>query len=186
MNDAAREVPPRIRLVAWSDDDLGLLRETNAPEMTEHLGGPEPEAKVLSRHATYTAMSTRPADEGRMFRVVLDETGEDVGSVGYWPRIWQGEAVYETGYGILPAFRGRGLAVAALRAVVGEAAAAGGPRELHAYPSVDHIASNNTCRNAGFTRVGEVAFEYPPGTWLRSHDWCVDLGEGVSPAACRS
>ncbi|MEU9101586.1 GNAT family N-acetyltransferase [Streptomyces sp. NPDC048361] len=176
MSDTAREVPPQIRLMAWSDGDLGLLRRTNAPEMTEHLGGPEPEEKVLSRHAEYAAMSARPATEGQMFKVVLAATGEAVGSVGYWPRIWQGEAVYETGYGVLPESRGRGLAVAALRAVVAVARAAGGPRTLHAYPSVDHTASNAICRRAGFTCAGEVAFEYPPGTQLRSHDWWIGLG----------
>ncbi|MFG2723445.1 GNAT family N-acetyltransferase [Streptomyces sp. NPDC048416] len=186
MSDTTREVPPPIRLEAWSDRDLGLLRRKNAPEMTDHLGGPEPEEKVLSRHDRYTAMSAGPATEGRMFKVVLDGTGETVGSVGYWPRIEQGEPVYETGYGILPEFRGRGLAVAALRAVVAEARAAGGRRELHAYPSVGHAASNATCRAAGFALAGEVEFEYPPGTWIRSNDWWTDVGgpgDGVSPAA---
>ncbi|MFB7745010.1 GNAT family N-acetyltransferase [Streptomyces sp. NPDC056132] len=175
MSDTAREVPPRIRLLPWSDGDLALLRRKNEPEMTEHLGGPESEEKVLSRHAKYTAMSARPAAEGRMFKVVLDGTGEAVGSVGYWPRIWQGEPVYETGYGILPEFRGRGLAVAALRAVVAQARAAGGRRTLHAYPSVDHTASNATCRKAGFVCAGKVEFEYPPGTTIRSNDWWTGL-----------
>ncbi|KOU38144.1 GNAT family N-acetyltransferase [Streptomyces sp. WM6378] len=179
MSDTTREVPPHIRLEAWSDGDLGLLRRKNAPEMTDHLGGPESEEKVLSRHDKYKAMSARPATEGRMFKVVLEGTGETVGSVGYWPRIWQGEAVYETGYGILPEFQGRGLAVAALLAVVAEARAAGGRRRLHAYPSVDHTASNSTCRRAGFEWAGEVEFEYPPGTWLRSNDWRMDLEAGV-------
>ncbi|MCX5384909.1 GNAT family N-acetyltransferase [Streptomyces sp. NBC_00083] len=177
MSETARELPPQIHLVAWSDGDLGLLRRNNAPEMTEHLGGPETEEKVLSRHAKYTALSARPATEGRMFKVVLADSGEAVGSVGYWPRIGEGEAVYETGYGILPEFRGRGLAVAALRAVVAEARAAGGPRTLHAYPSVDHTASNAICRKAGLTCAGEVAFEYPPGTPLRSNDWWTGLGD---------
>ncbi|MEU3370859.1 GNAT family protein [Streptomyces sp. NPDC006660] len=186
MSDTVREVPLRVRLEAWSDDDLDLLRAANAPEMTDHLGGPESEEKVLSRHRTYTAMSAGPADEGRMFKVLVAGTDEVVGTVGYWRRIWQGEPVYETGYGVLPAHRGRGLAVAALRAVVAEARAAGGPRTLHAYPSVGHAASNATCRAAGFIWAGEVAFEYPPGTWLRSNDWRADLAEGVSPGACRS
>ncbi|WP_328311208.1 GNAT family N-acetyltransferase [Streptomyces sp. NBC_00442] len=181
MSDTTRELPPRIGLVAWSAGDLGLLRRSNAPEMTEHLGGPESEEKVLSRHARYTAMSARPATEGRMFKVVLADTGEAVGSVGYWPHMSQGAEAYETGYGILPEFRGRGLAVAALRAVVAEARAAGGPRTLHAYPSVDHAASNATCRGAGFVCAGEVAFEYPPGTPIRSHDWWTELGDGVGP-----
>ncbi|MGW8333471.1 GNAT family N-acetyltransferase, partial [Streptomyces sp. NPDC055897] len=71
--------------------------------------------------------------------------------------------------------RGRGLAVAALRAVVARARAAGGARTLHAYPSVDHTASNAICRKAGFQCAGEVEFEYPPGTRIPSNDWWTGL-----------
>ena len=39
-----------VLLEPWSEGDLGLLRRLNAPEMTEHLGGPETEAKVVERH----------------------------------------------------------------------------------------------------------------------------------------
>ena len=94
--------------------------------------------------------------------------------------------MYETGYGILPEYQGRGLAVAALRAVVAEARAAGGPRRLHAYPSVDHAASNAPAAAAGFSWAGEVAFEYPPGTRLRSNDWRMDLEAGADPVRAAS
>ncbi|MFG3286508.1 GNAT family N-acetyltransferase [Streptomyces sp. NPDC048111] len=175
MSDAASQLPPPIRLVVWSDNGLDLLRSANTPLMTDHLGGPESEERLLARNARYAAMSARPAAEGRMFKIVLDGRGEEAGTVGFWPHTGADGPVYETGYGILPEFRGRGLAVAALRAVVAEARAAGGARTLHAYPSVDHTASNAVCRRAGFTLAGELDFEYPPGTWLRSNDWWTDL-----------
>lgn len=86
-----------------------------------------------------------------------------------------GESVWETGWGVLPEFQGRGLAARAARAVVAEARAAGRNRYLHAFPSVGHRASNSVCRKAGFTLVGEVEFEYPKGHWITSNDWRVDL-----------
>lgn len=164
-----------LRLEPWSEGDLWLLRRTNTPEMTEHLGGPETEEQILARHKRYTAIGD---SAGSMYRIVL--SGEVVGSIGFWEHAWRSGTVYETGWGVLPEFQGRGVAVAAARAVIGEARARGGHRELHAYPSVAHAASNAVCRKAGFTLLGECAFEYPPGNPITSHDWMVDLAAPAS------
>lgn len=157
-----------VRLEPWAEGDFWLLERTNSTEMTEHLGGPESAEQLAARHRRYLALSS-----GRMFRVVAG--GETVGSIGFWGREWQGSAVYETGWGVLPEFRGRGLAARAARAVAGAARADGRHRHLHAFPSVSHAASNAVCRRAGFTLLGEVRFEYPKGTWISSNDWCLDL-----------
>lgn len=135
--------------------------------MTEHLGGPETAAKLQHRHERYLLAANE------MFVVVL--AGETVGSIGYWPREWQGEDVYETGWGILPAYQGRGIAVAAALAVIAIARHDGDRPWLHAYPSADHPASNAVCRKAGFTLVGPTSFEYPQGIWLTSNNWRIDL-----------
>lgn len=158
-----------VELRPWADDDQPLLAATNAPLMTDHLGGPESEEKLRERHQRYLD------DANHMFTVVLRGTGETVGSIGYWPRDWQGAPVYETGWAVLPAYQGRGLAVAAARAVIAAARADGGRRWLHAYPSVDHPASNAVCRAAGFTLAGTCQFEYPKGHLIQSNDWVVDL-----------
>jgi RimJ/RimL family protein N-acetyltransferase len=100
---------------------------------------------------------------------------DPVGSVGYWEREWRGETVYETGWKVLPAFQGRGLAVAATVAAMGHAAARGRLRWVHAYPEVSNAASNAVCRRVGFTLLGESAFEYPPGHEIVSNDWRYDL-----------
>ncbi|MEU5098799.1 GNAT family N-acetyltransferase [Streptomyces sp. NPDC020996] len=163
----------RVRLEGWGEGDLWLLRRINSPEMTEHLGGPESEEKLLDRHRRYLEL-----DSGRMYRVMLADSGETVGSIGFWERAWRGGAVWETGWGVLPEFQGRGLAARAARAVVQEARAAGGPRWLHAFPSVEHAASNAVCRRAGFTLLGPVDFEYPKGHWITSNDWRIDLSAG--------
>jgi len=160
-----------VRLRPWAADDHSLLVATNAPEMTEHLGGPETEEKLRELHERYLL------DANQMF--VVELAGETVGSIGYWPREWQGEDVYETGWGILPAYQGRGLAVAAATVLVQVGRRDGDRRWLHAYPSAEHPASNAVCRKAGFTLVGPISFEYPRGTWLTSNGWRIDLHADV-------
>ncbi|MFD5268646.1 GNAT family N-acetyltransferase [Streptomyces sp. NPDC058335] len=166
----------QVRLVPWGEGDFWLLERNNSPEMTDHLGGPETPEKLAGRHRRYLEL-----DSGRIYRVVLGEGGETVGSIGYWERPWQGEPVWETGWAVLPEFQGRGLAVRAARAVTEavrkDVRETGGHRTLHAFPSVDHPASNGVCRRAGFTLLGQFDFEYPKGHWIASNDWYVDLSQ---------
>ncbi|MBC9718674.1 GNAT family N-acetyltransferase [Streptomyces sp. TRM66268-LWL] len=166
-----------VRLEPWSEGDFGLVVRSNSEAMTDHLGGPESPEKLADRHRRYVELR----DQGRMFKIVLPD-GEPAGSIGYWAREWRGEPVWETGWGVFPEFQGRGIAAAAARLLVayvrehGAADEGGAPRRaLHAYPSVDHPASNAICRKAGFELLGEVAFEYPKGNPLRSNDWRVLL-----------
>ena len=109
-----------------------------------------------------------------MFAVVLED-GQRVGIIGYWQRTWHGEVVYETGWSVVPAFHGRGIATAAARAVAGYARAQQRHKHLHAFPAVDHPASNAICWKAGFILCGETDFEYPPGTIMRCNDWRLEL-----------
>jgi RimJ/RimL family protein N-acetyltransferase len=164
---------PRVAIEPWADSDLDLLRQINAPDMTEHLGGPETDAQVLARHRRYVAMDTPEA--GQMFRVVMLPERVSAGSVGYWERTWQDESIYETGWSILPPFQGRGLATAATAAAIARVREIYLHRCIHAFPSIDHPASNAVCRKLGFTLVGEYDFEYPPGNPMRCNDWRLDL-----------
>ncbi|MFE3555584.1 GNAT family N-acetyltransferase [Streptomyces sp. NPDC059193] len=160
-----------VLLTPWAAGDFWLLERKNDTAMTRYLGGPETAGKLLDRQRRYEALSAREPAAGRMFRVVLEDTGESVGSVGFWEREWQGEPVYESGWGILPEFQGRGLAVAAVTAVLAYARTHGTRDTVHAFPGTDHAASNAVCRRAGFECLGEVAFEYPPGVPHPSFDW---------------
>ncbi|MEO3928000.1 GNAT family N-acetyltransferase [Micromonosporaceae bacterium B7E4] len=162
----------RVRIEPWSEGDLDLLRRINTPEMKRHLGGPETEEQVLARHERYVRFG---GGQGCMFRVVALPEEVPVGSVGYWERNWHDQTVYEMGWSILPAYQGRGLATAALLAVVDEARARRTHRYAHAYPSVDNAASNAVCRKAGFELLGETEFEFPKGRLMRSNDWRLDL-----------
>ncbi|WP_434594546.1 GNAT family N-acetyltransferase [Streptomyces sp. A5-4] len=164
---------PTVRIEPWSEDELELLRRANVPEMMKHVGGPETEEQLLARHKRY--VNEDGSHNGRMFRIVLLPEGESAGTIGFWNRIWQGEAVYETGWGVLPEFQGRGVAKAATAATVALARAEGHHRYLHAFPSVDNPASNALCAKAGFEFVGACDFEFPPGNQMRCNDWRLDL-----------
>jgi len=143
-----RTKAPQVRIEPWTDADLNLLRHINAPEMTEHLGGPETEEKVLLRHKRYVEIGGRGT--GRMFRVLLLPGLDAVGSVGYWERVWRDETVYEMGWGVLPQFQGRGVAAAATAAAITSARAEQKHRYIHAFPSIDNPASNMICQKLGF------------------------------------
>ena len=164
-----------MRLEPWGTGDLPLLtRIMGDPEMTWFLGGPERPEQLAKRQRRYeTAHET-----GRMFKIVDEETGEPVGSVGFWDKEWRGEQVYETGWSVLPEWQGRGLAVAGTALALEAARVEARHRWVHAFPSVEHGASNAICRKLGFELLGEVEFEYPKGHWLTSNDWRLDLTAG--------
>jgi RimJ/RimL family protein N-acetyltransferase len=175
--------PALVRLVPWGEDDLPLLVRLNAPEMMEHLGGPETAEQVLLRHQRYVgaARSGVFRDSDReysafIFKAVVEPEGVGVGSVNFWDREWKGEAVYEMGWSVVPEFQGRGIASAMVGLAVEVARGMGRRAAVHAFPSVDNAPSNGICRNAGFELLGEERFEYPKGHWMQCNDWRLLLG----------
>jgi RimJ/RimL family protein N-acetyltransferase len=163
-----------VRLEPWGSDDLGLLeRLLGDPAMMAHLGGPESPEKIAERHLRFQRLGE--AGTGRMFKIVDDATGEGVGSVGYWPRRWHDQDVYEMGWSVLPAFQGRGIAAAGTTLAIAVARSEQTRRFLHAFPSVNNAPSNAICRNVGFTLIELCDFEYPPGYVMRCNDWYLDL-----------
>lgn len=168
MDDSASA----IRLEAWTDSGLSLLRQANTPEMMAHLGGPETEDQLLVRHRRYLQLTDPGA--GQMFAVVLPD-GRPAGIIGYWERPRPHGQVYETGWHVLPGLQGRGIATAAAKTVAALARAQHRHRQLHAFPATGHPASNAVCRKAGFTLLGETDIEYPPGNMMRCNDWHLEL-----------
>ena len=156
-----------ITLEPWGDGDLDLLRALNAPEMTEHLGGPETDEKVVARNEKYVRRSAEGI--GGINKVLVD--GVIAGNVNYWAD----DSVYEIGWGVVPAFQGRGVATSAVLLALDELRRTDTFRYVHAYPRVSNLASNGVCRKAGFTLIGEVSIDYPPGVFALSNDWVFDL-----------
>jgi RimJ/RimL family protein N-acetyltransferase len=165
-----------VRIEPWGEEDLPLLEKClGDPAMMEHLGGPMSSEEIVERQRRY---EQRPGTgTGQMFKIVDAATGESVGSVGYWERDSSEGQVYETGWLVLPAFQGHGVATSATAQVIEHARAAGNHRYLYAYPSVDNAPSNAICRKLGFTLIRVSDYEYPKesGNILRCNDWRLDL-----------
>lgn len=163
-----------IRLRRWEEGDWPLLVRLNAPEMTEHLGGPETDEALRSRQARY--LRAEAGGGVHPLAAVLEPDGVAVGNVGLWEREWQGRPIYEMGWGIVPEFQGRGLATEMVKEAIELARTLGGRDSIHAFPSVDNGPSNAICRKAGFELIGPVDFEYPKGHWMQCNDWLLSLG----------
>jgi RimJ/RimL family protein N-acetyltransferase len=148
----------------------------NTPEMKAFLGGVEPDDRAADRHRRILADPLTP-----MLLIVVPEAADPVGSVGCWERAWQGETLWEMGWQILPAFQGRGLATAAVTELL-RRTDGGRHRWVHAYPHVDNRASHAVCRRTGFTLLGDLDFEFPPGTLLHCNNWRYDLTPPPRPA----
>ena len=165
-----------VRIEPWGEGDLPLLEKTvGDPEMMVYLGGPESAEKIAERQVKFEGLAG--SGTGRMFKIVDEATGEAVGSVGYWDKDWREQQVYETGWFVLPAFQGRGIAVEATAQAIVLAKAEGKHRFLHAFPSVENAPSNAICRKLGFTLIEAHEFEYPAdsGNIMLCNDWRLDL-----------
>jgi RimJ/RimL family protein N-acetyltransferase len=158
-----------VALQPWSDDDLDLLRRANTPELMDQLGGVETDEQVVARHERYLRLWREGS--GFQFRIMIPGHPEGVGVVGYWHRDEDGEQVLEAGWSVESAYRGRGIAPAAVVAMLEAARAHGDALPVHAYPRVDNPASNAVCRKAGFTLLGAKDFEVGPGRMLHTNDW---------------
>ena len=164
-----------VRIEPWAEGDLPLLEQlTGDPAMMAHLGGPESREKIAERHARYLATSAGD----QMFRIVDVESGEAVGSVGYWERAWRGQHVYEIGWSVIR--RSRAVASRARR-----------QRRRSRWPG--RRAGTGSCTpsrrsttrvrtpsagSSGFELLGECEVEYPPGSFMRCNDWRLDLFAG--------
>ena len=168
-----------IVLEPYSEDGLHLLRRANTPEMTEHLGGPESDEKILQRHQRY--LETPRTNRGQMFKIVWEEKLEQVGLIGYWERTQPGEIVWETGWQVFPEYQGQGIAKAATAKLIEGLLLKRGHQFLHAFPSVENTPSNAICSSLGFTLMGAYDFEYPPGHMMRCNDWRLDLFAAKDP-----
>jgi RimJ/RimL family protein N-acetyltransferase len=136
--------------------------------MTEHLGGPESEERLLERQRRYEI------EVPNQFKIVEQGSGRGVGWVGFWQRDWNAASIYEIGWAVIPEFQGRGIAKKATRSALALARAEGARRYVHAFPAVDNSPSNALCEGLGFTLQGTFDFEYL-GKAMICNDWQFDL-----------
>ena len=163
-----------VRIEPWGSRDFPLLEQLLGDStITEHVGGPESHEQLVDRQRRYEELTDRA--KGGTFVIIADATGDRVGWVGYWEKTWRDDEVYESGWFVLPAYQGRGIASAATQLVIDLACKQRRHRFFHAFPSEDNAASNTICRTLGFELIETTDFEYPPGNWLRCNYWCLDL-----------
>jgi RimJ/RimL family protein N-acetyltransferase len=182
MEPASPDRPPLdVSLRRWRVDDLGLMEGLlGDPAMTEHLGGPETPEHLQTRLTQYVEL---PPEQGRMFVVTVGPNEEPVGSVGYWWHEASDTPSLETGWSVLRAFQGRGIATRAMELCLGLVAQHTDQPAIHAYPTIDNRASNALCRTLGFQLLGTIDFEYPKGHPIVCNDWSFDLDGLRRPSA---
>jgi RimJ/RimL family protein N-acetyltransferase len=153
-------------------DDLPLYEATYADvTMMEHLGGPRPKEGLAEKLARDVA--TTEAGDTWILVIVDEASGEVAGSIALWEEEWNGERINEMGWMVLPAFQGRGIGSAAVRAVLDRARTEGRWSTIHAFPPVTNAASNAICRSTGFRFIGEI--ELSRWLLLRCNHWRIDL-----------
>jgi RimJ/RimL family protein N-acetyltransferase len=158
-----------MELRAYTDADLALTEalETD-PEVMRELGGP------IARERLPAVHRRRLADPW-WFTIGVEPDGPPVGTIGIWETEHDGHALHETGWMVLPAYQGRGIASGALTLLLERARAEPAFRTVHAFPPVTNAPSNALCRKFGFRLLEERDFVYA-GRTLRCNDWALDVG----------
>jgi RimJ/RimL family protein N-acetyltransferase len=164
----------RLRDVALGDVDA-YVRMRCDPVMMAELGGPLPREGMEARVERDAQEAASGAALIKM--IVLDEPEPDAvaGSVSIWSHeeegLGQEEPITEIGWMVLPEFQGRGLAKAAVRALLELARDQGRWGPVHAFPGVTNAPSNGICRSLGFTLLGEYDVTFADDRLIKTNHW---------------
>jgi RimJ/RimL family protein N-acetyltransferase len=161
-----------VELQVYADADFALTEalETD-PDVMRELGGPIEREKLPEIHRR------RLADPW-WFKIVADAGGPAVGTIGVWETTHGDETLHETGWMVLPAHQGRGIASAALTLLIERVKAEPRFRAIHAFPPVTNAPSNALCRRFGFTLRGQDDFVYS-GRTLHCNHWALETPAGA-------
>jgi RimJ/RimL family protein N-acetyltransferase len=167
-----RDIVSPMELILYSDAHLPLTEaiETD-PEMMAELGGAVAREDIPAIHKR----RLETVEAGDLWLVILPEPdGPPAGTVGIWPRDWDGKQIHEAGWMVLPEFQGRGIATQALGMLIERACGEPAIESLHAFPGTTNAPSNALCHRFGFQLIGEHQGEYR-GRAFRVNHWRVDL-----------
>lgn len=155
-----------MELAPYTDADFWLTEalETD-PDVMRELGGPLDPERLPAIHR-------RRLDDPWWLKIVVG--GAAVGTIGVWETAHGGETLHETGWMVLPAHQGRGIASAALAQLIARARAAPEFATLNAFPPVSNAPSNALCRKSGFVLLGAHDFVWA-GRTLHCNHWALDV-----------
>ncbi|MEM7333621.1 MAG: GNAT family N-acetyltransferase [Chloroflexota bacterium] len=157
--------------ITAEDEELTVRLECD-PVMMLHLGGPRPEADVRASHKRRLALMAQ--GDAQMYKIVSDDSGETMGTIGIWKIEWKGPQSYEMGWFVLPDYQGKGVATEAACLIISQARTDPDMRYVYAYPVVQNAASNAIAQKIGMENLGPFDNEGFAGV-LRCHNWCIDL-----------
>jgi RimJ/RimL family protein N-acetyltransferase len=156
-----------VELEAYTDRDFWLTEalETD-PEVMRELGGPIERDKLPGIHR-------RRLGDPWWFKIATEAGGPAVGTIGVWETQHGDETLHETGWMVLPAYQGRGIASAALTLLIERVRAERRFHSIHAFPPVTNAPSNALCRKFRFVLLGHADFVYS-GRTLHCNHWALD------------
>ncbi len=161
-----------MELVPYSEEHRALTAalETDPVAMRELGGAVDPSEIDTIHRRRLDAMAAEPW----WFAIAPEPGGRAVGCIGIWAAEHFGEPMHETGWMVLPAVHGQGIATTALDLLLTRAREARAFERIHAFPAVTNTASNALCRRAGFERLEDVALPYRAGVLACAH-WALAL-----------
>jgi RimJ/RimL family protein N-acetyltransferase len=156
-----------MELRRYTDADFSLTEalETD-PGVMRELGGPIAKSKLRDIHR-------RRLNDSWWFTIVAEPSGPPVGTIGIWEKEFGGATIHETGWMVLPAFQGRGVASAALRLLIERVRAEPRFASMHAFPAVSNAPSTALCRKLNFTQLEVIDVSYA-GRALRCNHWVLE------------
>ena len=157
-----------MQLARYEDSDFALTEalETD-PVVMRELGGPTDPARLPEVHA-------RRLGDPWWFKIVPSPAAPAVGTIGIWEKELDGLVIHETGWMVLPAFQGQGIATRALGLLIERVREAPEFPSMHAFPPITNAPSNALCRKFHFTLLRQRAFVYA-GRTLQCNHWMLDV-----------
>lgn len=174
----------KIELQDISLDDLGLYESLRCdPEMMASLGGPQ--AREYMPEKLRRDVESVENGECWISKVIVDgDPGRVAGSVCIWTNLWKGKPISEVGWMILTSFQGKGIATAAVTALLDRARAERRWGVVHAFPATSNGPSNAICRKLGFSLLEECHLDWG-GHALTCNHWERELSQETGPERVR-
>ena len=145
-----RIATPAATLRDWSTNDaVSLVKYADNPRIACHLRDAFPSPYTKKDADRFIALATGP---GRHLYLAIDIGGEAVGGIGVSPLDDVKRRTAEIGYWLAEPFWGRGIATAAVRALVPVAFETTGIVRLEAGIFSDNPASMRVLEKCGFLR----------------------------------